>query len=519
MADPQDEIARDVAARPGWFRTASKYAILATLGASALAPLIVAGGPAALAATAAGIAGNVGAGYVTEIVARLADRSGGRTGDGDSVRDELERALLDALTAGRAESTRLADELLTVVDGVDGIRSALEAADDDLRARLGEVFTELSAHNAHVRRRLDDVFGKLSEHDTYVRHRLDALGDDMRGLTREVRRKRTAEEERADRLRYQQTRPPEQATPTVPPVVRPLATPTGAPTGPRVETWAGGAEVDVGPDTYLLYDAHLGERYSDDHGTLRRWARGQRIVPAPGAGEGYVWLRRVETGRDAAAGRAAVAALAGERALLERLKVRGAPRLVRYAADDRGATLATAWPGSRSRQRPCDTLIGLLDSGRHTSGPLDAVRTAQLLTGVAGLCRTLAALHRLDRAHRSLTPDVLIALDNGQLVLRDLGLAAVPPAPGEGPDDYRAPEQTLRNPGLPGPPADVYQTAALTYHLITGELPYARMPLPIRHFAPDVPEPAARALDAALAPDPAARPDAAALATALRATS
>lgn len=510
MADPRDEVGRVVAERPNWFRRASPYAILSTLGAAALAPVIpdiVAGAPVgATLATVAGVAGNVGAGYVTGFVTGFADRIRGRAQDTVAVQAELEQALAEELTAGREANAELANDLLTVLIAVDGLNAAIEAAHGDLRARLDAAFTALIDRNEDVLRRLD------------------ALDVRQRRLARDQRLTRAAAEEAADRLRDQMTRSPDPAgggggaePAGSRPVVQPVVSPARVPGNRPGEVWAGGADIVVGPDTYLLHDAYLGERHADDHGTVWRWARGVRIVPAPGPGEGYVWLRRVEAGRDPAAGRAAAGELAREHELLKQLRnARGVPRIMRYATDEHGATLATVWPGSRARPRPCDCLTGLLDSGRNTPGPLDVWRTTRLLRGLAGLCRTLATLHQRGLAHRSLAPDVLIALDDAGLVLRDLGLAAVPPMPGEGPEDYRAPEQTRRHPGRPGPPTDVYQLAAVSYHLITGDLPHPRVPLPIRNLAPDVSEPAARALDVALTPDPAERPGAAHLTDALR---
>lgn len=102
-------------------------------------------------------------------------------------------------------------------------------------------------------------------------------------------------------------------------------------------------------------------------------------------------------------------------------------------------------------------------------------------------------------------------------MLRDLGLAARGHEPGEGPADYQAPEQRLRSYRRAGPPTDVYQLAAVAYHLIAGRPPNAETPLPVRAQVRDVPERISRALDAALARAPTERPDIRSLGTTLRA--
>jgi serine/threonine protein kinase len=125
-------------------------------------------------------------------------------------------------------------------------------------------------------------------------------------------------------------------------------------------------------------------------------------------------------------------------------------------------------------------------------------------------------LHDHGVTHRYLTPGGIITLDDGRLVLRDLGLAARDHEPGEGPADYQAPEQR-RGDRHPGPQTDIYQLAAVAYHLVTGRPPNAGISLPVRAQARDVPERVRRALDAALALDPTERPDISSLGATLRA--
>ncbi|MBO0784059.1 MAG: hypothetical protein J2P37_35075 [Ktedonobacteraceae bacterium] len=105
--------------------------------------------------------------------------------------------------------------------------------------------------------------------------------------------------------------------------------------------------------------------------------------------------------------------------------------------------------------------------------PLDRVLIRMLLRSALALCETLRALHRNRCAHRALSPDDILYLDNQRTLLRDVGLATWRYKPGEGADGYRAPEQDIANGGLslPGSHTDVYQLGMVLYHFITGHLP------------------------------------------------
>jgi serine/threonine protein kinase len=105
-----------------------------------------------------------------------------------------------------------------------------------------------------------------------------------------------------------------------------------------------------------------------------------------------------------------------------------------------------------------------------------------------------------------LTPETIIVAGKGEFVLRDLGLAAIGYWPGEGPASYQAPEQAFgaRMP-RPGRATDVYQLAAIAYHLITGRLAGRGTPAaPARH--PALPDSVTGIIGAALATSPADRP-------------
>lgn len=277
-----------------------------------------------------------------------------------------------------------------------------------------------------------------------------------------------------------------------------------------VPGWSDDEQQRIGDREYLLIEGTLAERRLAGGAARHRQARGLQVTPTPRPGAEYVWLRQIVVRPNMAS---ALAELATERELLEGLRsVRGFPRLAQYVSDEHLATLVTSWPVSRSTHRPCETLEPLAAPGP----PLDEWRTSKLLRGLAGLTRTLAVLHSRRRTHRHLTPAGLIRLDDDTLVLRDLGLAARDYEPGEGPPDHQAPEQRRRPLARPGPQTDVFQLAAVAYHLLTGQLPSAVNPLPIRHYRPDLSEPVGRAVDAALRPDPAARPGLGVLGAAFR---
>lgn len=126
------------------------------------------------------------------------------------------------------------------------------------------------------------------------------------------------------------------------------------------------------------------------------------------------------------------------------------------------------------------------------------------MRGLAQVGRTLAGLHAIGEAHRALRPEALIAARD-RMWLRDAGLAATPPAAGEGPAAYRAPEQDRPGRVVSGPAVDVYQIAALVHHLATGE-PAGRTPAPSALLRTTLAGGLSAPLLAALSADPCRRP-------------
>jgi hypothetical protein len=269
--------------------------------------------------------------------------------------------------------------------------------------------------------------------------------------------------------------------------------------------WRGGDERSFGVYAYLLHD-HPHERPSPDHALVWREAVADRIgAPA------RVYLRQVQSRRPGTAQvGSAHAALRDQARLLALLSGRaGLPTLLDQVEDDLTTTVVSEMPVGPTWQ----------EAYRPGAVGLDRIRAATALGALIALCRTLGALHQVGASHRALHPDGVVLVDRGRrAVPRDAGLAGVPPAGGEGPTIYRAPEQALL-PGLagtPGPRTDVYQVAALTYHSLTGHPPGSGPLMPVRATFPHVPERVDDLLRCCLSRDPQERPgDLAVLARAL----
>lgn len=502
------EVARTVRAKRKWLRNASAPAVLAMLSGAAFAPDVAAAasgaGTAVALATLAGVAGNIGAGHLTNMIERAADRIRGRDApDAETARDALAGELLAALEGNDTVAQELSVQLTGLLMSIDGIPDALGAAGSELRDYLV------------------GCFGQLTGQHVEAMARLEALSRGQRQERRQLKHLTALAEEAVDRLRRQARAGQPYTEPSAPEATLPPLGPTAVAPGGEAGTsagrgWRGGGDIPVGDRVYLIHDVLAEEHFSADHSVVLRQAQGQRLIPAPGPDGGYVWLRQAERNRDSAVARAALSALAAERDLLASLDtIRGMPRLGQFAAEGARATLVLQWPASRSGGA-CPTLGAAHDPGSG-SGIMESWPMYRLFIGLAGLCTALARLHDRDAAHRDLSPAGIIRRDDGRLVLRDLGLAARGSEPGEGPTDYQAPEQRRQARYRPGPATDVYQLAAVTYHLVTGHPPSASTPLPMRTQAPGVPGRAAAALDAALVPGPDERPDIRIVGEALRA--
>lgn len=277
---------------------------------------------------------------------------------------------------------------------------------------------------------------------------------------------------------------------------------------PLEARWRAGEEGWLGDRRYLLLDDRAGlvREERDPRGQVRRQALARQTDPTPEARQAYAWLRRGDRdltrerdllARAHAAGTGNTTAPDGARRHDGRPPT-GFPRVTYYDAGPGAITLALSWPTEKG-DLPSETL-----GVRFPPGSLDAWQVSLLRAGIRGFVTVLERLHRLGASHRNLSPESIIVAGNGQFALRDLGLAAVAFRPGEGPTSYQAPEQAFgsRLP-RPGPATDVYQLAAVTYHLVTGRIPGRNAP-PARH--PGLPDSVTDIITAGLATSPADRP-------------
>ncbi|MGA4847123.1 hypothetical protein ACOBQB_12980 [Streptomyces sp. G5(2025)] len=282
----------------------------------------------------------------------------------------------------------------------------------------------------------------------------------------------------------------------------------GTDAGPT--TWESRRTLEVEGRTYLLYTGP-GDllQESRDGDVLRRQAVAC-AVSERGSRDAYVWLRQVERGQSPPGpGRFdPLAALEEEASLCRACHGPGVVQLTRHGNT---ATLALAWPADPRLGGPVKTLHELLPEQPE---PMDQLRLWSTVQGLAEVAGVLERLSDRGRSHRALRPTALV-MSRPRTVLRDFGLAAVPPRPGENAGPYQAPEQRYGSGFRPGPATDVYQVGALLHRALTGR---AHDPgLPLRVDPAVAPDSLVHLVAGALRQEPAARPGMRALRLALRA--
>jgi serine/threonine protein kinase len=263
-------------------------------------------------------------------------------------------------------------------------------------------------------------------------------------------------------------------------------------TGPRPDQpWQGGAEIRIGDSSYLPHNG-ITEVMPADRSWVARQVAAERLEPTWES----VLLRQVGVLRRTPAAHQRRDALLAEASLLTKPQV-GLPRVIETVRESDHVTLVLSRPKART----------LREVYGPTDLPLDHFDVADFLTALRGLCDALGELHWQKLGHRNLSPDVVLMLGD-HVSLRDLGLATVDPEPGEGVAPYQAPEQrrAARGDGHASQ-IDVYQVAAIAYHVLTGHPPVGPSFLPVRATDPRLPRQLDEVLASALDQDPGRRPE------------
>ncbi|MCK9932563.1 hypothetical protein MXD62_36410, partial [Frankia sp. Mgl5] len=276
------------------------------------------------------------------------------------------------------------------------------------------------------------------------------------------------------------------------------------PPGPTA-FWRGGDEISLGGRIHLLHDP-VEAAVSADGSLLTQQAWARPVVRRARGGRGgavantpLVWLRQARMTRPTPSAAERLDALRRELALLAELGgAAGLPTPRVLHADDDGTGLTLTLVLDVAAGHPLDHLLGRA---------LDRPGAARFVASLRPLCAQLDLLHRRRMAHRALSPAAVQLRDGANTcTLRDLGLAATAPRPGEGPAGHRAPEQEHPLRGGVGPATDLYQLGLIVYRALTGRYPARTSePLPAGEWNPRLPAGVDRPLGIALRPDPARR--------------
>ncbi|MFE7113838.1 hypothetical protein ACFU99_00205 [Streptomyces sp. NPDC057654] len=280
---------------------------------------------------------------------------------------------------------------------------------------------------------------------------------------------------------------------------------SGPDSSPGPTTWSSRPLVKAGGQEYLLYEGPGDLLHESRDGDMLRRQAVARLVSDEETCSAYVWLRQVECTRPLPRP-SYFTMLEQEAGLCRRLR---GPDVVQLAHSGNTATLALAWPGDPQLGRPLETLHELLP---ELPTPTDPLRLWSIVKGLAEVTQVLERLSGEGFSHRALRPTAVI-MHRPHMVLRDFGLATVPPRRGENPGPYQAPEQRYGSGVRPGPATDVYQLGALLHQALTGRLPGPGLP-PYRGSA-SVPDSLVHAVAGALREEPGARPRARTLRLAL----
>jgi Protein kinase domain len=239
--------------------------------------------------------------------------------------------------------------------------------------------------------------------------------------------------------------------------------------------WEGGDEIIVKGSKYIIHEP-IEKQWSSDQSALQQQARALQVDTGR-----MTWLKQIQVYRATDTANAWKTALEKEMRLLNDLTPH---LLLGLAYLDFESTIGSV------------TLVYSAVSGESWSQyfkllgqPLDKRSTRTLLSSAISLCETLKPLHAKKLAHRSLTPDKIFLTGGRTALLQDLGLTTRRYERGEGPELYRAPEQTGAQIRPPDPRTDIYQLGMILNHFITGTMPKSpQQVLPLRTWNSELSE-------------------------------
>ncbi|MEU6664201.1 hypothetical protein [Streptomyces sp. NPDC046821] len=283
---------------------------------------------------------------------------------------------------------------------------------------------------------------------------------------------------------------------------------SGPDRSPESAAWGSGPVVKVVGQEYLLYEGPEDLDHQSRDGDVLRRQSVARLVPDGNTRGTYAWLRQVEWVRPLPGPNHfdPLRLLEQEAELCRSLR---GPDVVQLSRCGNSATLALAWPNDPMSGRPVGTLHELLP---ESPAPTDPLRLWTIVKGLADVAQFLERLSDGGFSHRALRPTAVV-MQRPHMVLRDLGLATVPPRRGENAGPYQAPEQRHGSSVRPGPATDVYQLGAILHRALTGRIPEPG--LPAYRGSASVPESLVHAVAGALQEDPSGRPKARTLRIAL----
>jgi len=148
--------------------------MIAALVAAACAPIVTSGAPVEAIVA---LAGATGGGYISEfikgVIDRLQSQDGRRPRSQAEVQRELERELLACLQAHDERAARLRIDAGALLESVQGVQAALEAASYEVKLALTDAFGELSGEFSEFGWMLDESLRTLAAIQRTQRYQID----------------------------------------------------------------------------------------------------------------------------------------------------------------------------------------------------------------------------------------------------------------------------------------------------------------------------------------------------------